>query len=209
MRVFILCTGRCGSTTFTNACKYIENYTSSHESLAKAFGRDRFRYQDNHIESDNRLSWHLGQLNEIYKDDAFYVHLKRNRDKVAASWMKRFYQPISIIDSFCGGIRKTPPELLNQENRLRACYDYIDTVNANIEYFISNKSNTLTINLEKITKDFPIFWDKIGAKGDLNKALRTFEMRHNKSSKRRINFSYRIKLLLKREWQHITMCLKQ
>ena len=34
MRVFVLCTGRSGSTTFVRACQHIDNYTASHESTA-------------------------------------------------------------------------------------------------------------------------------------------------------------------------------
>jgi len=62
MKVFILCTGRTGSVTIMKACEHIKNFTSGHESLSKKFGNERFEYADNHIEGDNRLSWHLGEL---------------------------------------------------------------------------------------------------------------------------------------------------
>jgi len=68
MRVFILCTGRTGSTSIIEACKHISNYTADHESLAKVFGNQRLDYPDYHIEADNRLSWHLGALNKKYGD---------------------------------------------------------------------------------------------------------------------------------------------
>ena len=54
MRVFILCTGRTGSTTIIKAARHIKNYTADHESLARKFGEDRFKYPDNHIEADNQ-----------------------------------------------------------------------------------------------------------------------------------------------------------
>jgi len=209
MRVFILCTGRSGSQTIIKGCKHIKNYTSGHESLAKVFGSDRFLFPENHIEADNRLSWQLGLLNKIYKDDAFYVHLKRNRDNTAASFMKRYYQPGSIIDSYCEGIKKIPPEKLDHDSRLKACYDYIDTVNSNIEFFLSDKSNTIILNLENIVNDFPKFWDKIGAEGDLDRALEEFKIKHNVTSKRRLDLLYRSKLIIQREWRHIAIYLKQ
>lgn len=209
MRVFILCTGRSGSKAIIKSCKHIENYTSGHESLTHFFGPERFNYDDHHIEADNRLSWHLGQLNKLYKDTAFYVHLKRNRDNLANSFMKRFYQPGSMIDAFCEGIKKTPPEKLGYADRLKVCYDYIDTVNSNIAFFLSDKSNKMTINLENIITDFPDFCDRIDAKGDLNAALEEFRIKHNASSKRRFNLLYRNKLIFKREWKHISMCIKQ
>lgn len=208
MRVFILCSGRCGSATFIRACQHIENYTADHESLTRMFGEDRFRYPDYHIEADNRLSWQLGMLNQIFNDDALYVHLRRDRDKIAASYMKRFYQPGSIMDSFCDGIKMMPPEKLNYEQRLQACYDYIDTVNSNIEYFLSDKSNTLTIHIENIDHDFPLFWQKIGAAGRLADALNEFRFRQNTSSKRPLNHRYRMKLLAIREWRHLMMYLR-
>jgi hypothetical protein len=208
MRVFILSSGRCGSVTFIRACQHIENYTAAHESLTSMFGADRFRYPDHHIEADNRLSWQLGLLNQVFKNDALYVYLRRDRDRVATSYMKRFYQPGSIMDSFCDGIKMVPPEKLDYEERLTACYDYIDTVNSNIEYFLSDKSNTLTIHIENIDSDFPLFWHKIGATGRLNDALKEFRFKQNTSSKRSLNYRYRIKLLVTREWRHLMMYLR-
>ena len=44
--VFVLCTGRCGSTTFTQACQHIQNYTASHESkisVTLAYRSRKFR----------------------------------------------------------------------------------------------------------------------------------------------------------------------
>lgn len=31
MNVFVLCTGRCGATTFHRACEHIENYSAGHD----------------------------------------------------------------------------------------------------------------------------------------------------------------------------------
>lgn len=208
MRVFILCTGRTGSTSFIKACKHISNFSAGHEMLANKFGEKRFDYPDDHIEADNRLSWHLGDLGKKYGDDALYIHLKRNRAKVANSFFKRFYRTGGIIDAFCEGIRKTPSELLSDEMRLQACFDYVDTVNANVEYFISNKPNTMTMTLENINSDFRVFWDKIEAEGDWERAIEEFNVKHNVSRKRTINLRYRIKLFAIREWRNIRISMK-
>ena len=207
MRVFILTTGRSGSVTIIKACEHIDNYTAAHESLIAAFGQNRFNYKDNHIEADNRLSWHLGQLDKLYGNTAFYVHLKRNRDKVAHSYSKRFYNR-SIMDAFCEGIRSTPPEVLTTEERLQACYDYVDTVDSNIECFMSDKTKTMIINLENIEADFKEFWRIIDAKGSLEKALNEFKVPHNASSKRKIEFFPRMKLYFTRELRHIALSVK-
>jgi len=206
--VFILCTGRSGSSALIKACKHIDNYTSDHESLSRSFGSERFNYKDNHIEADNRLSWHLGQLNKLFGDTAFYVHLKRGRNEVALSFLNRFYTPESIVDSFCEGIRMTAPEKLSKEEQLEVCYDYIDTVHSNIEHFLIDKTNVMTISLENICDDFKLFWYKIGATGNLEQALKEFEVRHNNSVRRPLNLWYRFKLMVVREWRHIQMCIK-
>src|SRR5688572_26940299 len=90
MNVFVLCTGRCGSTTFVKACSHATNYSSAHESRANVVGPERLAYPPNHIEADNRLSWFLGRLERTYGNNAFYVHLTRSREETARSFTKRW-----------------------------------------------------------------------------------------------------------------------
>jgi hypothetical protein len=209
MRVFILSTGRCGSSSFIKACNHITNYSAGHETKVRKLGNERFNYPIQHIEADNRLSWHLGELNKLFGDDPFYVHLKRNRDKVAKSFSRRLFTPTSIMDSYAEGIKMMPAEELSAPERLQMSYDYIDTVNANIQYFLEDKSKKMVINLESIKEDFPEFWDRIEAQGNLDKALKEFSVSHNASKRRKFNYPMRVKLLAKREWFHFLMCLKK
>lgn len=208
MRVFILCTGRSGSSAMIKACQHITNYTAGHETQTQEFGADRFDYPEDHIEADNRLTWHLGRLNEEFGEEPFYVHLKRNREAVAKSFMSRFYLPGSMIDAFTEGIHKNPPEKLSIQERKQACLDYVDSVNSNIELFLADKSKSLEIHLETIQEDFQEFWKAIGAKGDLSAALKEFERKHNSTSKRKLNLPYRLKIYAKRELRHWRMALK-
>lgn len=208
MRVFILCTGRTGSNTFAHACQHITNYTSGHETLTKEFGKRRFDYKDWHIEADNRLSWHLGTLDKKFREDVFYVHLIRDTHKVVSSYAKRYFQPGSMIDAFCEGQRSTPPEKLSQQERVQAVFDYVKTVNDNIELFLKNKSNSMSISIENIGTDFPNFWKEIGAEGDLIMAMNEFKNQHNASKKRRILLLYRSKLFILRIFKHIQLILK-
>ncbi|PIB34834.1 hypothetical protein BFP72_05155 [Reichenbachiella sp. 5M10] len=204
MRVFILCTGRSGSVAIIKACSHIKNFSASHESLSNQWAERRMDYPDQHIESDNRLSWQLGTLEKKFGDEAIYIHLTRDREKVAYSLLQRYYQPASIIDSFCEGIRMTPPEKLNIDQRMQACYDYVDTITDNIEVFLSNKTKTMNLALENIQEDFPKMWELIGAEGDMEAALAEFATPHNSSKKSaRLNYLYRIKLLWVREWRHL------
>jgi hypothetical protein len=203
MRIFILCTGRCGSTTMIKACKNITNYTADHESLVTKKGKERFAYPENHIEADNRLSWFLGRMNMLFGDDVFYVHLKRNRDKVAQSYARRFYSFDSIMDAFSKGILMSPPEQMNPNQLLQTSYDYVDTVTANIDLFLADKSNKMTLNVENWQEQFPRFWNRIGAEGDLKNALKELEKKHN-SIKTHTGFFFkrRLKLYLTREWRY-------
>ena len=87
MNVFVLSTGRAGSKTFVLACEYLSNFTAGHETRADQIGSSRFEYPINHIEADNRLTWHLGLLGRKYDGrDVFYVHLKRDPEKIAESF---------------------------------------------------------------------------------------------------------------------------
>jgi hypothetical protein len=60
--IFLLCTGRCGSSTFIKAASHIINYSAGHETQTQHLGQKRFDYANHHIEADNRLSWLLGRL---------------------------------------------------------------------------------------------------------------------------------------------------
>jgi hypothetical protein len=176
MNVFILCTGRCGSTTFIKACRHIKNFTSSHESRRGQIRSKRFAYPTNHIEADNRLSWLLGRLDIDYGDDAYYVHLKRNDADVAKSYSRRF--PTGIIGAYGKRILVGLPEGISP---LTICLDYCDTVNANISHFLKDKTHRMEFQIENAESDFRTFWDFIDAKGNINAALSEFEERYNET----------------------------
>lgn len=178
MNIFILNTGRCGSTTFIKACKHISNYSCAHESRTHLLGVYRLDYPENHIEADNRLSWLLGRLDKAYGPDAVYVHLKRNTLKTATSFVNRYNR--GIIRAYRGdGIIMRLPESVNP---LLVALDYCETVNANIELFLRNKPNKLVFNIEHSKKDFQIFWETIGAEGDIDGALAEFDITYNASN---------------------------
>lgn len=177
MNIFVLSTGRCGSTTFTRACEHITNFSASHESRCKKLGAERFNYSENHIEIDNRLSWLLGRLDETYGDNAFYVHLKRAEDLVATSFTKRYQG--GIIKAYRGGgiimgvSENTEP--------MDVSIDYYRTVNSNISLFLKDKTKKMKFNLENYESDFKEFWTKIEADGNYELALSEFNTTHNAS----------------------------
>lgn len=176
MNIFILNTGRCGSTTFIKACHHISNYTALHESRATLIGKERLNYPINHIEADNRLSWFLGRLDRQYADSAFYIHLSRDLSKTVNSFAQR--ENYGIMQAYREGI------LLGGEDGQSAtdiAHDYIDTVESNIEFFLQNKNNKMSFSLESAKDGFRLFWEMIGAEGELDKALSEWDINYNAS----------------------------
>ena len=176
MNVFILNSGRCGSTTFIKACQHITNYTAAHESLLSNTGAQRFNYPKNHIEADNRLSWLLGRLDNKYTNDALYVHLTRNKNDVTTSFSKRI--DFGILKAYEQGILMHEKHLLPAQD---IAEDYFETVESNIKLFLKDKSNKTDVSVETVKKDFTEFWDMINAEGDLEKALKEWDTKHNAS----------------------------
>lgn len=177
MNIFILNTGRCGSMTFVAACRHISNYSTGHESRVQLLGAERLAYPPRHIEADNRLSWLLGRLDAVYGDNAYYVHLTRDRARVAASFARR--ADFGIMKAYRDGI------LLHEGAELASAdamaHDYIDTVEANITHFLKDKRHKIDFRLESAKEDFRRFWHWIGAAGDIEQALAEWDTRHNAS----------------------------
>ena len=176
MNIFVLSTGRCGSTTFSKACQHIINYTAAHESRLPLLGKQRLAYPENHIESDNRLCWILGRLDLTYGNDAFYVHLSRDKQKTAVSYARR--TEFGIMKAYREGI------LLGGEKSqtdMDIALDYIETIETNIQLFLKDKTNTMPFHLENAKHDFKLFWERIGAEGDFQKALKEWDTIYNAS----------------------------
>jgi hypothetical protein len=194
MNVFILCTGRCGSHTFIEACNHISNYSAGHETRTRFIGNERLNYAPNHIEADNRLSWFLGRLDRMYGDAAFYVHLTRDRQSNAASMSR--YMHMGILEAYTDGI------LMRSSYRndpMEFSLDLYDTINMNIESFLKDKSRKMEFTLENATRDFKVFWERIGAEGDLDAALGEWERTYNKS---KVDFFENINQAL-RKWRQM------
>ncbi len=176
MNIFILNTGRCGSTSFIKACKHITNFSAAHESLITQLGAQRLAYPQQHIEADNRLSWFLGRLHDKYADTAFYVHLTRCKQQTIESFGKR--EKFGIMKAYKEGV------LLGGETSQTAnaiAEDYIDTIESNIKLFLNDKSNKMNFSLENAKNDFEKFWVKIAAQGNLDAALAEWTINYNKS----------------------------
>ena len=206
MNIFVLCSECCGGKTFTEACSHITNWTSGHGTRIKKLGQppinedhmdpgdgnyDRVTYPDNHIEIDNRLTWFLGLLDEAYRDNAFYVNLTRNRDNCATCcvdrwqpgrsslywWFRAIHQSLTL-----SGGHTTPRQNNKKEKhtrRIRFALEYVDAANSLIRMFLKDKTNTMSFPIEDAADLFPVFWERIGAEGDLDAALAVFNRTAN------------------------------
>lgn len=166
MNVFVLNSGRCGSTTFIKACAHIRNFSAGHETRVQLLGEQRLAYPTNHIEADNRLSWFLGRLDAAFGDRAYYVHLRRDPAATAHSFAQR--TGFGIMRAYREGILLQDG---GQVSELVLAEDYLSTVESNIEHFLRDKSHRLEFRLERAKRDFRRFWDWIQAEGDLRAAI--------------------------------------
>jgi len=167
MRIFVLGTGRCGSTTFSKACSHITNYTSGHETCR---GQVNIKYPDNHIEIDPHLVWNLPLLKLKYKG-AYFVHLLRERDACIASLSRR----VSTKNLWIPFVyqKKSP----SPEEIKKAASNFYDNINLNISILCPE---AFIFKLETWKIAFPRFWRVIEAKGGLGEALAEFKIFYNK-----------------------------
>ena len=175
-RGVVLCSGRCGSTTF-GAAAHCTNSTSGQESQDHRIGPTRLDYPDQHSEIDNRLSWMLGKVEQTFGDAPCYVHLLRDPEAVARSFAVR--QKFGLMKAYRERI------LLKHFSRspdvpiLDVARDLLDTITSNISGFLQTKSKVMTMHVETMEADFPRFWDWIGATGDLTAATAEWGTLHN------------------------------
>lgn len=185
MRVFVVGTGRCGTTTWAKACSHLTNYTSAHESKSGEV-IDRLVYPDNHIEIDNRLSWFLGSLQVEYGRDPLYIHLTRDPEETALSFAARYTGPVSLTRAFGQGIiQQYKPDWDDYEHRLEVSRLAVKTINDNISDFLSDKPTSLTADVSNFHPGFSRMCERIGAIGDIVAAHKELDIRYNKRPSRK------------------------
>lgn len=179
-RIFVLCTGRCGSMTLSRATAHLDNYTSDHEALTHLTGPERFNIPDHHIAIDNRLAWLLGRLEREWGDNAAYIHLTRAPEATAQSFAKRANQ--GILKAYRNDILARSKQRAPKTKLIEYCRDYVDTVTQNIDLFLRDKTHKMDMTLENIGPDFDRMCDWIGATGDLDAARAELRVQHNATS---------------------------
>lgn len=192
---------------FSRACSHMTNYTAGHEQNRGEVPPLHLSYPDRHIEVDTRLSWFLGPLHDLYPE-ARYVHLRRDPEAVATSYLERWPSDPTAISFARHPVQKLKRAVVPHwrpgsnpgsgilpafayplmarnrpwpaSDRLSVCRLYVRTVNSNIEHFLADKPSQ-TIDLETAGEAMAQFWDWIGGKGDLASAVTEFQVHHNRS----------------------------
>lgn len=175
-RVFVLSAGRAASTAFCSACKHITNFSAAHESSASLPFPERIDYPNQHIEIDNRLTWFLPHIEDKYGDNAIYVYLRRDKEKIARSYEERWHLNVSIVKAFGHGVLMKPK--ISMSERLDVCRSYVDYVDAAILLHLKDK-NAIYVDAENLQQDFRTFFDAINAQGDIEKCIQEFSAVHN------------------------------
>ena len=179
--VVVLCTGRCGSQVFIKACSHMTNFTAGHETLTRELGEGRLAWPTRHIEADNRLVWFTGKLDREWGDKPFYVHLTRDSEKVAASYRDRTMISFGVVTFYSRGILMritgTPRHRgpAKAEWAMEMARDFVETATENIRFFLKDKTAKMDFSIERAEELFPVFWNRVGAEGNLESALGEFK----------------------------------
>ena len=169
MRVFVVGTGRCGSVTFSKACRHLDGFTVGHESPIGG----ELSFPDRHVEVSPRLTWVLPLLVRKYHDDVLYVHLRRKREEVVASWIRRGrHRGPGIWEKLVNG---------SSENDYRQiCELCHDGMIATIEQSLTG-TNQMTLWLHDVRESWHEFWTAIRAQGNYRRSLAEWNIRYNAS----------------------------
>lgn len=185
MRVFFLTAGRTASQTVALAAAHIDGMTAAHESRRRMI-EQRLEYPDNHIEVDNRLSWFLGSLERLYDDEeTFYVFLKRDPERIAASYIRRWHITVSIVRAFYHGILMCRNKKPTDDEKMASARLFVQTVEDNIEAFLRTHPNHAVINTENLEADFMAFMDQAGLEGDREAIRATLNSVNNTNKPKR------------------------
>ena len=186
MRVFVLTTGRCGSTTFSKACSHIDNYTSAHQGVLPLSGRIDTKvlpgldYPDNHIEVDPHLAWRLGRLHFQYPA-AFYVHLTRKKSDVHRSFLRKWIRkPQGQVAGWweIHGRPRSADRMYDDRAAAIMINDMLVETNMNIVAFLRDKRRAMEFQIENYEQLWPVFLREIGAQTSAHLGMFEFENRY-------------------------------
>lgn len=175
MRVFVTGTGRCGSVSFREACKFITNYTAGHESNCGLL-----EYPNKHIEVNPHIRGLVKTIRAKYPESK-WVHLIRDPKTCIPSLAAmdrgiimehygRLYPSVQITPA----VSDIAYRFYWQEN---------DLIEVQLKHLIPDFQR-MTINLERIKEQWRTFWNWIEAEGDFGKSYESWDTPHNTRQQR-------------------------
>lgn len=166
-QIFVVGTGRCGTTTFARACENARNRTVGHETCAgKVYS---FEYPQKHIEVDAPLVFRMNDLRRLNPGCRF-VHLIRTDRAACIESMVR-YDP-EICRAFGWMVYH-----FAECDALTGAAALYDTITR-----IPKGNDVLTVSLESIKENWSKCWEWMGCEGDFIKSLETWEHKFNAST---------------------------
>lgn len=170
MRVFVVGTGRCGTVSFREACRYIENYTSGHETISH-----ELEYPDQYIEVNPHFHARLHTL--IYKyPDALWVHLIRRYDVCVESLAAMDDGQVML------SLGRMYPSIYPAHDALEIASLFYHDINLRINRSLCSMvspDRRMAIHLETVKHQWKTFWDWIHAEGDYQASLASWDTPHN------------------------------
>lgn len=176
MRVFVVGTGRCGTSTFFHACNHITNYGCGHESKRGPKQIGNWSFPDDHIEIASNLTVGLHKL--IYKyPNSLWVRLKRNKRECVRSLAEQASE--AMLDFAHQWWYLDMTEAVDNIEVASQFYDFCE------DYYQRRlPNNALFLDLEHIREQWSVFWNEARAEGDYLASLKEWDRNYNAAENR-------------------------
>lgn len=173
MRVFVTGTGRCGTSTFTQAVRHATNFTAGHETRIGNRSIGVLDYPDQHIEVSPHLAFFIPLLRQQHPD-ARWVHLIRERESCIRSLESQV--PDVLRNWAWDWFEASPGDDLRKT--AEALYD---SMNALISALLPD---AFVIRLETAAEQWPDCWRFMGCEGDFSASRQEWLRAYNHGSNR-------------------------
>lgn len=181
MRVFVVGTGRCGTSTFYQACKHITNYTVGHETKKGPSKIGDWEFPDNHIEISSNLTIALPHLIRTYPE-AKFVRLKRNKQDCIKSLAECVPESMVMFAKQWWYLYDIDLISLDYLKVASTFYDWCEEL-----YQMVLPIGSLFYDIEKMEQNFAKFCLTIEATGKLADGTSEFKKKYNSKYFRGVN----------------------
>lgn len=175
MRVFVTGTGRCGSVSFREACRYADNYRTGHETRCGLL-----EYPDWFIEVNPQLRCCIPTIIGKYPE-AKWVHLVRRPEDCIPSLARLGHG--SVMRAYESLHRSVMQTNDLSDIAFRYYWAENDTIEAVLNHMLP-ETQRLTMRLETIQEQWGYFWEWIGAVGNFEASCMAWDVKRNTGEER-------------------------